>query len=110
MTTPQCDSYEGQCVVQGAVPAWMRGTLFRVGPGLWEVGTRQLRNACDGFAVICALTFDGNAASSQQRFVDDDAYRAAREGRLIVDRLVSRRRFEGWGAWAQSRIQARSQA
>ena len=93
--------------MQGAVPPWVRGTLFRTGPGLWEVGSRQLRNVCDGFAVIYAITFDGPAVSSRQRFVDDEAYRAARRGHLIVDRMGSRRRFEGWGGWAQTRIQAR---
>ena len=44
---------------------------------------------------------------AHQRFVDNEAYRAARRGRLIVDKFSSRRRFEGWGAWAQDRIRVR---
>ena len=44
---------------------------------------------------------------AHQRFVDNEPYRAARRGRLIVDKFASRRRFEGWGAWAQDRIRVR---
>ena len=45
---PQEDSYRGRCDVAGALPSWLRGTLFRAGPGLWEVGDRQLRHMSDG--------------------------------------------------------------
>ena len=44
---------------------------------------------------------------AHQRFVDNEPYRAARRGCLIVDKFASRRRFEGWGAWAQDRIRVR---
>ena len=46
--TPQEDSYRGSCAVRGALPPWLRGTLLRSGPGLWEVGERQLRHFNDG--------------------------------------------------------------
>ena len=44
----QDDSYSGRCEVRGSLPRWFKGTLFRTGPGLWEVGTRQLRQFHDG--------------------------------------------------------------
>ena len=34
---PQEDEYGGPCAVRGHVPPWLRGTLYRIGPGLWEV-------------------------------------------------------------------------
>ena len=46
---------------------------------------------------------DGDVLA-HQRFVDDEPYRAARRGALIVDKFASKRRFEGWAAWAQDRI------
>ena len=49
----------------------------------------------------------GEEVHAHQRFVDNEPYRAARRGRLIVDKFASRRRFEGWGAWAQDRIRVR---
>ena len=44
----QGDSCQGRCASAGALPAWLRGTLLRAGPGLWEVGSRQLRHVADG--------------------------------------------------------------
>ena len=44
----QEDSYQGSCAVAGALPPWLKGKLFRAGPGLWEVGERQLRHLTDG--------------------------------------------------------------
>ena len=44
----QEDSYQGSCTVAGTLPPWLRGTLYRAGPGLWEVGSRQLRHMADG--------------------------------------------------------------
>ena len=53
------------------------------------------------------MHFGEDEILAQQRFVDNEAYRAARRGSLIVDRFASKRRFEGWGAWAQDRIRVR---
>ena len=106
----QEDSYRGRAAVAGALPPWLKGTLFRAGPGLWEVGERQLRHLSDGFAVIGTVAFRGDGSGgvlAHQRFVDNEPYRAARRGSLIVDKFASRRRFEGWGAWAQDRIRVR---
>ena len=44
----QRDFYSGPCTVTGALPPWIQGTLYRSGPGLWEVGERQLRHTYDG--------------------------------------------------------------
>ena len=63
-----------------------------------------------GFAIIGTVQFRGGGSGevlAHQRFVDNEPYRAARRGRLIVDKFASRRRFEGWAAWAQERIRVR---
>ena len=57
--------------------------------------------------MVGTLQFRGDGSGevhSHQRFLDNEPYRAARWGRLIVDKFASRRRFEGWGTWAQDRI------
>ena len=83
----------------------MRGTLYRGGPALWEVGDRQLRHYFDGFTAAGRVEFSPSeggrgggmgAVTALQRFVDDEPYREARRGRLIADRLVSKRRNRGW--------------
>ena len=92
--------------MSGALPPWLRGTLYRAGPGLWEVGERQLRHIMDGFSIIGATVFGGpgEGVIAHQRFIDNEPYRAARRGSLIVNKYASRRRFAGWGEWAQDRI------
>jgi len=61
-----------------------------------------------GFAIVASVQFEkGGQAAAQQRFVDNEPYRAARGGRLVVDKFASKRRFESWGAWAQERIRVR---
>ena len=61
-----------------------------------------------GFAINGAIHFGRSGEiTAQQHFIDNEAYRAARRGSLIVDRFASKRRFEGWGAWAQDRIRVR---
>ena len=72
----------------------MRGTLYRGGPALWEVGDRQLRHCLDGFMAAGRVQFTppaegggrggggrggggggGGGATALQRFVDDEPYR-----------------------------------
>ena len=65
---------------------------------------------CKATTTIRSFQFRGDGSGdvqAHQRFVDNEPYRAARRGRLIVDKFASRRRFEGWGAWAQDRIRVR---
>ena len=59
------------------------------------IGTVRFQGRGDG---------PGEEVVAHQRFVDNEPYRAARRGTLIVDKFASRRRFEGWGTWAQDRI------
>ena len=69
----------------------MRGTLYRGGPALWEVGERQLRHFLDGFTAVGRVEFTPSSegggrggggggrggATALQRFVDDEPYRRA---------------------------------
>ena len=62
------------------------------------------------FVIIGSVDFGGPGGRviAQQRFVNDEPYRAARQGELVVNKFASRRRFAGWGDWAQERIRVRS--
>ena len=64
----QEDAYQGPCAVTALVPHWLRGTLYRKGPGLWEVGARQLRYFGDGFTINGAIHLGAGEASAQQSF------------------------------------------
>ena len=65
-------------------PPWLRGQLWRVGPGCFPAPMRHL---FDGFAMVAKLDIDGSRgrprATHQQRFLETRAWTAFREkGRL----------------------------
>jgi carotenoid cleavage dioxygenase-like enzyme len=84
--------------VEGALPAGLRGTLYRNGPGINEVGGRPFAHLFDGHGMISQFMLDGRTVRYRNRFVrthkflaERDADRpSARVGRLIAGRSVDR--------------------
>ena len=70
--------------VEGALPAWLEGSLLRTGPAKFEVGERGYRHWFDGLAMLHRFSFADGAVSYANRFLQSRAYRAAREQNTIV--------------------------
>ncbi len=70
--------------LQGALPAWLRGSLIRTGPARWEVGDRTMRHWFDGFAMLHRFGIADGSVSYANRFLQSKAYRAAEERGEIV--------------------------
>lgn len=77
--------------VEGDLPTWLSGTLIRNGPGSFAVGgEREVGHWFDGLAMVHAFSFGSDNDRSDggdklrywNRFLDTDAYRAARAGDL----------------------------
>jgi len=78
------------CPVEGDLPGWLTGSLVRNGPGAFSFpGGSAVDHWFDGLAMVHRFTFDpaGGGGSSncdsvhyRNRFLDTDAYEAAREG------------------------------
>ncbi len=68
--------------VSGELPAWLDGALVRVTPALLEVGERRVAHWFDGLAMLNRFGFADGEVSYRSRFLDSEAYRAAREGRI----------------------------
>jgi all-trans-8'-apo-beta-carotenal 15,15'-oxygenase len=47
----------GPVIVEGAVPAFLRGTYYLNGPARFERGGVRYRHRLDGDGMVCALTF-----------------------------------------------------
>lgn len=56
--------------MEGAIPEWLEGDLYRTGPGI----TRGYTHYFDGLAMLVNFRFAGGRVSWQQRFVESEDY------------------------------------
>lgn len=70
--------------VQGTIPAGLRGTLFRNGPGLFDRGGLRKRSMLDGDGLIQRFHFDDQGVHFRSRFVQTPKFREeAAAGRFL---------------------------
>lgn len=70
--------------VEGEVPARLRGTLFRNGPGRNALGGKWFAHWFDGDGMIAAVRFDDQGIHFQNRYVATRNYRdESRAGRIL---------------------------
>lgn len=68
--------------VQGSIPAWLTGSLLRIGPGKFEAGTQQLKHWFDGYAMVHRFSFGQGKVSYANAFLQTQAYQAAADGKM----------------------------
>lgn len=66
----------------GKLPDWLSGTLYRNGPGHFEIGDQTLTHWFDGFALLRRFSFDNGTIEYASRFLESEAYQGAKEGEL----------------------------
>jgi carotenoid cleavage dioxygenase-like enzyme len=70
-------------VVDGRVPEWLRGSLYRNGPGLFQAGQQDLDHLFDGYSLVNKFQFeDGGRVTWRAAFLESDAYEAAKNGAM----------------------------
>ena len=72
-------------IVHGSLPKWLSGSLYRNGPGRWDVGGMTHGHVFDGLAVIRKVEIDGAAGSATytHAFVQSRSAAAAANGRML---------------------------
>lgn len=76
--------------LEGALPAWLGGSLLRTGPAQFEVGANRMRHWFDGYAMLHRFTIAGGSVSYGNRFLDSRAYRRAQEtGRIALGEFAT---------------------
>lgn len=55
--------------IEGRIPADLRGTLFRNGPGLLDINGEVLHHPIDGDGMVCSVAFADGRAFMRNRFV-----------------------------------------
>ncbi|MFW5930034.1 MAG: carotenoid oxygenase family protein, partial [Halobacteriota archaeon] len=65
--------------VEGNVPSWLEGSLYRNGPACFEVDGRSLEHWFDGYAMLHLFDFEDGDVAYANRYLDTDAYRSSRD-------------------------------
>jgi all-trans-8'-apo-beta-carotenal 15,15'-oxygenase len=60
--------------IEGALPAWLRGTFFRNGPGRLEVGAQRFGHWFDGDGMLCKFAFTDDGVQFANRYVRTPKY------------------------------------
>lgn len=79
------DETRTSCTVEGALPAWLHGSLVRTGPARFQAGDVALRHWFDGLAMLHAFRFDGGSGDVRyaNRFLRSKTYRSAQDDGTI---------------------------
>jgi beta,beta-carotene 9',10'-dioxygenase len=76
--------------LEGGLPDWLRGSLYRIGPAKFEVGDRSLNHWFDGFGMLHRFSFGAGRVSYANRFLASQAYQTASDtGRLGYSEIGS---------------------
>ncbi|XP_043941540.1 retinoid isomerohydrolase isoform X2 [Protopterus annectens] len=71
--------------ITGTIPQWLKGSLLRCGPGLFEVGSEPFYHLFDGQALLHKFELKDGNATYFRRFIRTDAYvRAMTEKRIVI--------------------------
>ena len=70
--------------LQGSLPGWLNGTLFRNGPGTLQVGKERFRHWFDGLPMLHKFTILNGEISYTNKFLDTQSYRSAVNENKIV--------------------------
>merc|ERR1712212_1008953 len=69
----------------GKIPSFLKGSLLRLGPGLFEVGDEPFYHLFDGQALFHKFDFQDGKVTYFRKFVKTDAYvRAITENRVVI--------------------------
>ncbi|XP_055954944.1 beta,beta-carotene 15,15'-dioxygenase-like [Patella vulgata] len=78
ITTP----IEGDVI--GDLPEWIIGSVYRNGPGLFEVGDTKFFHWFDGMAIIQRFDIKNGKVNYQRKFLESEAYKA----NITANRIV----------------------
>jgi carotenoid cleavage dioxygenase-like enzyme len=92
--------FEGEIArlpLSGALPAWLRGSLVRNGPGRWRLGPVNLGHWFDGFAMLHRFDIADGQVGYANRLLDSRFLRyARRHGRIGQRTFTSDPRRTWW--------------
>ncbi|WP_411885312.1 carotenoid oxygenase family protein [Polaromonas sp. YR568] len=67
--------------IQGRIPDWLRGEVFRTCPAIFETGKWRAQHWFDGLGMIYAFRIGDSAVDFRSRLLDSETARDARRGK-----------------------------
>ena len=71
-------------ILTGKVPTWLTGTLYRNGPGMFQVGDVIVNHLFDGLAAIHIYSFQEGKVFYRCRLLPSDAYKRDMSAQRLV--------------------------
>ncbi|MGK7944728.1 MAG: carotenoid oxygenase family protein [Microcystaceae cyanobacterium] len=84
--------------IEGQIPVDLTGTLFRNGPGLFEVGDQPIGHIFDADGMICAFTLESGKVHFKNRYVQTEGYVKEQQAQKILYRGFGTQKSGGWFA------------
>lgn len=83
--------------IEGEIPQALQGTLFRNGPGLFEINGQKNHHPFDGDGMVCAIAFDQGRVHFRNRFVRTEGFlREQEEGKILYRGVFGTQKPGGW--------------
>ncbi|KAF1764060.1 hypothetical protein GCK72_004006 [Caenorhabditis remanei] len=72
------------CSKSGTVPAYLKGTMVRNGPGMFKIGDNEYKHWFDGLGYIQRYHFEDGKMYYSARYLESEAYQKNMEAQRIV--------------------------
>lgn len=81
--------------IEGAIPSWLGGKLYRNGPALYEVGEYRVNHMFDGLAMIHKFEFNNGQIAYANKFLRTDSYNLAMERGIMQPGFAGVTKLDG---------------
>ena len=83
--------------IEGEIPCGLNGTLFRNGPGLFDIHGTPIEHPFDGDGMVSAISFQGGRAHFRNRFVRTEGFVKEQEaGKMLYRGVFGTQKPGGW--------------
>lgn len=83
--------------VEGEIPPQLTGTLFRNGPGLFDINGQPIHHPFDGDGMVCAIAFQNGRAHFRNRYIRTEGYVAEQQaGKILYRGVFGTAKSGGW--------------
>uniref|UniRef100_A0A1I7T4C8 Beta,beta-carotene 9',10'-oxygenase n=1 Tax=Caenorhabditis tropicalis TaxID=1561998 RepID=A0A1I7T4C8_9PELO len=73
-----------ECRIRGSIPDYVKGTMLRNGPGMFEIGGQKFKHWFDGLGYMQRYHFENGKMFYSARYLESEAYVKNMEAQRIV--------------------------